>query len=215
VLPAVYGKFIQRQGSKRWFSLLWASLVTAEVRARLLDAAAEDPLAIVMIATDALWSRRRLSYCEARIAAAKGREAPGGWRRTVHGDTHIVAPGLYWATSGRIKTRGWRRGDVEIRKAELERLWRHRQADGPPPSITVPIRAFVTLPLAQALHEPAGDELEIEMNLAYEWAGKRRKELQFRDGIWSSLPVKHMGSLNLPYRPREDTPIPYLLEPEI
>lgn len=207
VAPACYGKFIQGTprdlddgttviiGKSAWRSVMYASIVTATVRAWILDAAGKAPDDIVMIATDSIWARKPLDL---PLGAGMGQ-----WKLTVHPDAHIVGPGLYWTAADRLRTAGWRPRDVEPRKDALRRLWRHRSGNEAP-AMRVPIKLVGSLPLGWHMRDFSilGREMEVEMKLAYSWKGRRRHELDLSGGIWRSRP-KASIAVNVGYRKLE------------
>jgi len=208
LLPAMYGKLIQRIGNTRWRSLTYASLVTAMVRAAVLDAASQSPSDIVMISTDSIVSLRPLGLFLG--------ERPGEWRMTEHrGGLHIVAPGLYWSLRGddRVRTRGFPRDALLSRRRDMMALWRDWSPEQQPPGLAIPMRLLLTIPLAAALDLPPGGEREIDMPVRYSWPGRRSKLAQI-DGLWRSLP-RRLGGANHPYdMPARRDPLS-LLETEL
>ena len=61
ILNSTYGKLAQRPRGRQipmFYSPLWAGMVTAKCRAQILDAIAEDPEAILQIATDGMTTIR-------------------------------------------------------------------------------------------------------------------------------------------------------------
>ena len=56
-LNSVYGKLAQSKGrNPRWQQLIWAGLITSGTRAMILNGIAQDPDAIIKVATDAIFS---------------------------------------------------------------------------------------------------------------------------------------------------------------
>jgi DNA polymerase type B, organellar and viral len=60
-LAALYGKMAQRSGRGPYHDVVAAGLITAITRARLIEALGQNPRSVVMLATDAVFSRERLS----------------------------------------------------------------------------------------------------------------------------------------------------------
>lgn len=89
-INALYGQLARRVGDNPpYANLIWAGLITALTRARMIDAAALDPDAIAMIATDGLLSTRKL---ELPIG-----DALGEWETKRYDDGVFIAqPGIYW-----------------------------------------------------------------------------------------------------------------------
>jgi hypothetical protein len=88
-LNAIYGKRAQRSGSGPFHDPVEAGLITAMTQARIIEAVAQDPGAIVMIATDAVFSRRRLSL-------DFGKDL-GQWEEKLWPDLFIAQPGIYFS----------------------------------------------------------------------------------------------------------------------
>lgn len=151
-LAALYGKLAQRRyGIATYHNLLWAGLVTARVRAALLDAAAYDPQAIVMFGTDAVYSKRPLPVLIG--------EGLGEWRQeAVHQSLFIVQPGLYWVP-GRTRSKGIPTSVFTAYTQDFEREWRNwfklvAPSTNVLPAVRVPIRWFVGLRLATVTGHP-------------------------------------------------------------
>jgi hypothetical protein len=60
-LASLYGKTAQRCGRGPYHDVVSAGLITAITRARLLEALGQNPRSAVMLATDSVFSRERLS----------------------------------------------------------------------------------------------------------------------------------------------------------
>ena len=100
-LSSLYGKMAQRCGRGPYHDAVSAGLITALTRARLLEALGQDPKAVVMLATDAVFSRRPLA-----LNIGKGL---GQWECHEWPDLFIAQPGVYWSPpdlSERVKSRG-------------------------------------------------------------------------------------------------------------
>src|SRR5690242_18808454 len=98
---ALWGKLAQRAGKAPWHDTIDAGLVCAITRAALNDAIALDPGAVLMVATDALYTTRPLPLDVG--------EGLGQWKETVLPDLFIVKPGVYWSPSNleaSLKTQG-------------------------------------------------------------------------------------------------------------
>ena len=94
ILNSTYGKLAQRprRGSDRmplFHSPVWAGMVTAHTRAQILGAIAQDPGAVLQIATDGLTSRRELP----NLPVSK---ELGEWGMTPLEMLFILQSGIYW-----------------------------------------------------------------------------------------------------------------------
>lgn len=90
-LNSLYGKMAQRSGIGPYHDPVAAGLITAITRARLTEAIGLDPEAIVMLATDAVFSTRPLA-----LNIGKGLRQ---WEEKRWPDLFIVKPGVYWSPS--------------------------------------------------------------------------------------------------------------------
>jgi hypothetical protein len=169
----LYGKLAQRVGNPKWSNLVWAGLITAGTRAKLIDAAAHDPDAVCMLATDGIFSRRPLPLSIG--------ESLGDWEAAQHARLFVVQPGIYWGAS-KPKTRGVSAGFFADKTDIFEAAWRDyaetdRAALGISkiPSVPLPLKLFIGLRLAQARGKPetAGRWTESVRNFNFDWHGKR------------------------------------------
>src|SRR5205814_959332 len=115
-LNSMYGKFAQRRtGSGPYWDAVAAGLITSRTRAQLIEAVSHDPEAVIMIATDAVFSTRPLPLDLGNNL--------GQWERKPYPDFFIEKPGMYWSPSDRektIKSRGAPRSIVGKAAAEFE-----------------------------------------------------------------------------------------------
>jgi hypothetical protein len=181
-LASLYGKMAQRCGHTPYHDLVSAGLITAITRAELIRAMAQDPDAVVMLATDAVFSTRPLSLDIG--------EGLGQWEENLWPDLLMVQPGVYWSPSDQqksVKSRGAPRsivGDavhrfhesfadwVELmrRPDAKERVLRER----PIPSVPAPMRVFIGCRLALARGKPwqAGKWENVVRHISFEWRTK-------------------------------------------
>jgi len=177
-INALYGKLVQRIGNPRHANPIWGGLITAATRARLNDAIAQNPSAVVMIATDGLYTNAKLD-----LPISKNL---GEWSTEMHRKgLFLVQPGIYWSDDLlTIKTRGVSRGFFApaARRRAFERAWKqYYQADlssdhvVPIPAVELPIRLFIGLALAQARNNPdlAGCWMDVAKTFSFDWHGKR------------------------------------------
>lgn len=155
-LNSLYGKLAQRIGTPRWGNFVWAGLITALTRAKLNHAIAQAPFDIVMIATDAIFSKKALKL---RYGSGLGE-----WEAKQHKRLFICQPGVYFGAS-RPKTRGVPVSILREHVGRFERDWRtwclspELQAKGPP-IVKVPVPLFVGLRLAHARGKAARERGE-------------------------------------------------------
>lgn len=93
-LNSLYGKLAQGQGYKgrppKFQSFLWAGMITAGCRARVIRMIAHNPDALVMVATDGVFFNEPID-----VDTTGGL---GGLDLTVMDDVFIAQPGIYQAT---------------------------------------------------------------------------------------------------------------------
>lgn len=167
-LAALYGKFAQRLGGAPWRDHIAAGLVTSSVRARvygLAMAAGDDCL---MIATDAVYSQRRLQEVDTSPDL-------GCWREgiLVNG-VFIVQPGVWWSGLS-AKTRGMPLSTLApYKKCCFEYLWKNRRPHTWP-EVSILERTFVGHRLAQERGnlDLAGRWLEEARKISFDPSAKR------------------------------------------
>lgn len=99
-LNALYGATAQQVGARidaegklripPYFQLDWAGYVTAGCRAAMMEAAIQKPHAIIMIATDGIFSTEPLNL------NCPKKKILGEWEAKVHDGITVVMPGVYW-----------------------------------------------------------------------------------------------------------------------
>ncbi len=182
-LNSLYGKLAQRSGRGPYHDPVSAGLITAATRARLIEALSQDPEAVFMLATDAVYSTRPLSLDIG--------DGLGQWEAKVWRDLFVVQPGVYWSPSKQeksLKSRGAPRsviGDATPRFvaawSELqERLcaaeFRQRRLEERLfPTVPVAVRVFYGCRLALHRNKPwlAGKWEDVERQESFEWRTKR------------------------------------------
>lgn len=182
-LNSLYGKMAQRCGRGPYHDAISAGLITAMTRARLIEALGQDPEAVVMLATDAVFSTRPL--------ALDIGEGLGQWEEKPWPDLFIVQPGVYWSPTDlqkSVKSRGAPRsiiGEAAPRFQEVFTDW--LELMGPPgamervlkerliPSVPVSVRVFYGCRLALARGKPwlAGKWEDVTRHESFEWRTKR------------------------------------------
>ena len=198
-MNAMYGKTAQSIGSAPWGHRIWAGWITALTRSWLMDVYREAPSAVIMLATDALYSTRPL--------AVKQGAALGDWEAAEHdGGMFIVQPGLYWMGSKQPKTRGVPRSRVIEHQHKFVTAWHHYAAHpaGPPPRIPIPLTAFIGLRLANARNKPelAGCWLPTEKSISFDWSSKR-EGAEYRGDAAYTMPIAGGHDwVSVPYKPK-------------
>jgi hypothetical protein len=117
ILNSLYGKFAQQVGRAVWHSWLWAGMITAHTRAKLLEAMAQDPAGVVMTATDAIYSVHGLN-----LDVGSGL---GQWEGQALGKAFVVQSGFFNSEAiygdGHPRTRGLPARYIEW--GRFESLW--------------------------------------------------------------------------------------------
>ncbi len=182
-LNSLYGKMAQRCGRGPYHDAVAAGLITASTRARVKEAIGQDPESVIMLATDAVFSTRRLSLDIG--------ENLGQWEETVWPDLFIAQPGVYWSPSDlqpSVKSRGAPRSiigeaaprfygaftawsEVMRKPGGMETVLRERLI----PSVPVTVRVFYGCRLALARGKPwlAGKWEDVTRHESFEWQTKR------------------------------------------
>jgi hypothetical protein len=191
-LNSLYGKLAQRIGNPRYANPIWAGLITATTRAALNDAARQAPGDIVMLATDALFSKSRLTLSEGADL--------GQWEASEHERLFVCQPGVYWGAS-RPKTRGVSVPPSVLAKhiRRFERAWRTWAkliADpARPPKVSIPLPLFIGLRLAWSRERGAIERGERDRlatvcrwdmaprEFSFDWSGKRAASIAAWDGL--------------------------------
>jgi hypothetical protein len=182
-LNSLYGKMAQRCGRGPYHDAVSAGFITAITRARLIEALAQDPKAVVMLATDAVFSTRPLAL---DIGGGLGQ-----WECREWPDLFIAQPGVYWSPSNLsklVKSRGAPRsviGEAAPRFLEVWNEWHAllRQpgarelilAERQIPSVPVTVRVFNGCRIALHRGKPwlAGKWEDLTRHESFEWKTKR------------------------------------------
>jgi hypothetical protein len=177
VVNSAYGKLAQRIGEAPYQNFIWAGLITAETRAQINLAIAEDPQSILMVATDGIYSTRRLSLVSG--------DGLGQWDMSEHPEgLFLVKPGLYWNLidqndQRKIKSRGLSPRFFASQVSGFETAWSEtlaawQRGERPAaPFHPVPVEQFYSLRLAQARKDKT---------LACQWMKEERRiTFEFRD----------------------------------
>lgn len=201
-LNSLYGKFAQRQGEAPYRDMIAAGLITAITRAKLLNACHGRENAIVMLATDAVFSREPL-----QLDFGTGL---GQWEADERkGGLFIVMPGVYWEPgSDRLpKTRGIPRSQIIARRNDFETLWNDwARGDGSDdyPAIEVGLTTFYGHRLALARGKPwlAGMWADVNKRISFDWSGKRAADGMPVAGRVVTRPIRGwLGAQSEPFDP--------------
>lgn len=144
VLNSLYGKFAQTVGSARYYSPIWAGLITSKTRAQLLSAITED---VVCVMTDSIWSTKPLPLTLG--------EGLGDWEEQEEARLWLAEAGLYEAEKPDGTPFVWQRGfdkrnPVDIRG--LVETW--LTEEGSSYQAAYPVTRFIGMGLACVTHQP-------------------------------------------------------------
>lgn len=203
-MNSLYGKTAQRVGEAPWSNAAIAGIITATTRRMLRDAAATNPDAIVMLATDGIYS---LEPLDVPLSGELG-----GWEETVYPDMHIVQPGIYFSSdNAKVKTRGIARKTLmEYKQPIIEAFDTVNQLGTDHPGLeerwgtVVEYNGLITLRLAWSQRKPekAGYFGKLTRAVRYTPAPKRPlTSLRLVDGIWrSDAPAGSNTAQSKPYK---------------
>lgn len=124
-LNSLYGKTAQQVGFRgqrpKFQSFIWAGLITATCRARLLELCMRKPEAVIGIATDGILATAQLDVGKSTIL--------GGWGVEQYVSAFVFGPGRYYLTDRdgvtTTKTRGFLKSEVP-RELLLPAWWDDR-----------------------------------------------------------------------------------------
>lgn len=144
VLNSLYGKFAQTVGSARYYSPLWAGIITSKVRSHLMDAITPDTVCVM---TDSIWSKTP-------IDVPLG-EKLGDWEQQDEARLWLAEAGLYEAEKPDGEAFVWQRGfdkrnPVDIRGLVMKWL----TEDGATYQAQYPVTRFIGMGLATVTHQP-------------------------------------------------------------
>lgn len=201
-LNSLYGKLAQRCGRAPYHDPVAAGLITAITRARLVEAIGHDPDAVVMAATDAVFSTKPLPLDIG--------EGLGQWEEKVHPDLFIAQPGVYWSPSQvekLLKSRGAPRSIIGKAAEQFLASWRDflsmlRDPEKREivlrerliPSVPISINVFYGCRTALARGKPwlAGKWEHVTRQESFEWNTKRdamKIDLE-KDDCMATFPIK-------------------------
>jgi hypothetical protein len=211
ILNSLYGKFAQQVGRAVWHSWLWAGMITAHTRAKLLEAMAQDPAGVVMTATDAIYSVHGLNL---EVGSALGQ-----WEGQALGQAFVVQSGFFNSEAiygdGHPRTRGLPARYIEWPR--FEALWddvlagrtawdQAKVVVDRDPATGKPFQIHVGIGLAQLWNKPEkmGAWLDYPTTLTFV-TDKRPfawKEAPERGLAWiSTKPWYLLGNAGAEYRP--------------
>jgi hypothetical protein len=189
---SIYGKLAQSIGYAPYANPVWAGLITAGCRAKIIECYSKAPDSTYMIATDGV-------FCGESVKIPVSR-ALGEWEETIHSEgIFIVQPGIYFLPGGDIKTRGIERGRINNRRDDFQSAWdKFLDSGGEHHTVSVPVQNFITAKQALARHKwgIAGTWEKTTRDIGYDWGTKRERGYAYDDGR-AIRTFPHPGSSDL------------------
>jgi hypothetical protein len=187
-INSLYGKLCQRIGTAPWRDLVAGGLITAHCRANLIRAYAGNEDKVVMLATDALFSKAPLNLPLT--------EYLGDWEELLRPTgVFIVQPGVYWSPGSDIKpkTRGVPRSNIIAQRDLFEARWdRWVRGDDEAavPSVVIKLKSFIGHRLALHRNKPelAGAWVQNNKEIRFDWSSKRQWTGLTEQGYMRTLP---------------------------
>jgi hypothetical protein len=209
-INALYGQLVQRVGKGKFVNMVWGSLITAITRARLNDAVARDPGAVVMLATDGIYTTRPLKGLD------QG-DGLGQWGHKKIPGLFLVQPGLYWSPrqreekrlaqksrglSGQFFAEPGRTESFEAAWLEFADHDKRLRGSYPFPQVAVPVPGFIGVKLAVARGKPdlAGCWVQDRRSISFDHSGKRAGYSWNGSHIITRPKQGSAGLVSLPHR---------------
>lgn len=200
VYNSAYGKFAQSIGHPKYGNAIYASLITAGCRTRILDAIATHPQGtrdLLMVATDGVYFRTP------HIGLELDDSTLGAWSGSTKKNLSLFMPGMYWDDKTReqvsvgqipvLKSRGVNGRDLSKFIDWIDGEWQTLGMVGRIPSVEIDV-AFSMVSLNQALArgkwETAGRiEHDKKRVLSADWTQKRQADWwQDADALYRTVP---------------------------
>jgi hypothetical protein len=179
---SIYGKTAQSIGYAPYANPIWAGLITAGCRAKIIEAYSQDPMNCYMIATDGIFVGAPLDLPVSNKL--------GEWEMTKHdGGIFIVQPGIYYVSGGDVKTRGVERGRINKRRVDFEEAWqRFLSSGGEDHTVSIPVDNFITGKQALARNKwgISGHWESDIRQISFDWSNKRKRSVAF-EGLRGEL----------------------------
>lgn len=182
-MNSLYGKLAQSVGRPQFSNILYAGMVTSGTRAMIHDAIrAAGPDNVVMVATDAVYSRRPITGLD------EGSEL-GQWEGKEFGEYIVILPGLHYAGDAtRLKTRSIPLRVIEQAIGRIRQHWYSGKRWEP---IEFRLEAFISCQLAYHLgrDQLRGEWVNLPRSIRFGSPDKRMLPYQVLSGDSAALPL--------------------------
>lgn len=199
LLATIYGKLAQSVGTAPYANPIWAGLIVSTVRAQLCDAALSDETEtgadVHMLATDGMFCSQK------RSGLTVGKEL-GEWDLTTHDEMFVVQSGVYMLPDKDPKTRGVPQRKVIQHTWDFYVAWFTYLRTGVKPNVTVSLRSFLGIRQALARNrlDLAGQWLDVERTLTFDWNTKRRNPRVVGTAVTTDPPEGGKDLWTVPYK---------------
>lgn len=202
-LNSIYGKMAQSIGAAPYANPVWAGLITALTRAKLMSISHAPDIegmdmfgtvgclcnTVLMLATDAVFTTNMLHQTatgKAGLQLFKASKKLGDWDVAKHDSLHIIQPGLYFTSIGMPpKTRGVPRQKIIDQEQDFRKVFSRlsmAEITVDDAYVMVPLRQFIGLRIAnhRGRLDLAGEWLWCGENgegkkISYQWKNKRNQ----------------------------------------
>lgn len=177
-LNSTYGKLCQSVGVPTFANPVHASQITSQTRAQLYEAMMMEGNGndVIMAATDGI-------FLTSPRSLQTGNKL-GEWEESIHDNIFVVQSGVYYIDGKPPKTRGTAVSTLTQHESDFRELWLRylpqirawkTPEDQCIDSVSVPVQNFISIPLALAWNKPstAGQWIDDQRNIAFEWFSKR------------------------------------------
>lgn len=195
---SIYGKIAQSIGDAPYANPVWAGLITAWCRAKIIEAYGGHSADCYMIMTDGIFMREPVPELE--VASGLGL-----WDQKIHEEMFICQPGLYFLPN-EYKTRGVPQSElVKLAPLFIENFdaWNNHQSDFPA-SVQVPVTNFITMrqALARRKWHLAGTWESTTKEIGFHWNTKRKFPFNVTDnlGVVRTIPQEGGRTKSIPYK---------------
>lgn len=194
---SIYGKIAQSVGYAPWANPVWAGLITAYCRAKIIQAYASDVNDVLMIMTDGLFMRHKPNLSVS--------QSLGDWELKEHANLFIVQPGIYFLPDS-VKTRGVPLGRIQAVEGEFRDAFAKFAQDFTiPEAVPIPVDNFLTMrqALARRKWRLAGTWEHTTRDISFDWTNKRKGSGIIREsetGVLRTFPHdSDVSVISVPY----------------